>query len=251
MFTNDDSGHQHSLSTLNLLYEHDDFMDSVTSMIDMGCGAGLDIEWWATRTTRDMNNPRPLNIRCTGVDIIPAPGTIARYKNAMYHCQNFEVPIAMGERKFDVIWCHDAFQYVIDPITTLKQWRDIARDNGMLVLILPQTTNIEFNKQKFEQKDGCYWHWTMVNLIHVLAVSGWDCSMGRFLKRPNDPWLHAVVYKSKKEPMDPRTTKWYTLAEQGLLPESAARSVMKHGYLRQQDLLLSWLDKSLMSFDRH
>jgi predicted TPR repeat methyltransferase len=67
-FTSDVDSHHHSLQTLNQLYEYDDFMISLETMVDMGCGTGLDLEWWATRTTRD-DNPRPLNIKCTGVDL--------------------------------------------------------------------------------------------------------------------------------------------------------------------------------------
>jgi len=45
--------------------------------------------------------------------------------------------------------------------------------------------------------------------------------------------------------MNPRQTSWYDLIEKKLLPESAETSIMKHGYLRQQDLLIPWLDKNL------
>jgi hypothetical protein len=79
----------------------------------------------------------------------------------------------------------------------------------------------------------------------MLAVSGWDCANGHFKKEPNSPWLHAVVYKSKHQPMDPRKTSWYDLSDKGLLPESAVKSIFRYGYLRQQDLVLSWIDHSL------
>jgi hypothetical protein len=91
----------------------------------------------------------------------------------------------------------------------------------------------------------------MVSLIHVLAVSGFDCASGFFHKNVTDNWLHAAVYKSSHRPMDPRTTRWYDLAEKNLLPESAAASVSRNGYVRQRDLVLPWLDKSLTTFSRH
>jgi hypothetical protein len=52
------SSHKHSLQTLETFYEFDDFMESIGTLADMGCGSGLDLEWWATRTTRD-ETPRP------------------------------------------------------------------------------------------------------------------------------------------------------------------------------------------------
>ena len=115
----------------------------------------------------------------------------------------------------------------------------------MLVLILPQTTNIEFKTEAFDQPDLCYYHWTMTSLIHALAVTGWDCRTGYFLKEPNDPWLYAAVYNSGQPHRDPKTTRWYDLVDANLLPDSANASIKKHGYLRQRDLVLPWLDKSL------
>lgn len=243
-FVNDISSHTHSLETLNTLYEFDDFMSSIRTMADMGCGTGLDLEWWATRTTRD-EAKIPLNIRCVGIDQPPNLPMAHRYKNITYQPQDFCDPIPVGKHKFDVLWCHDSFQYVIDPFTTLKNWRQATSPGGMLALVLPQTTVMQGKTQSYDQWDGCYWHWTMTNLIHVLAVSGWDCATGFFKKQPDDPWLHAIVYRSDHEPRDPRTTRWYDLCDLGLLPETAVDSIKKQGYLRQQDLILPWIDRSL------
>lgn len=242
-FATTEASHAHSQATLNQFYEHDDFMASIGTLVDMGCGDGADLEWWATRTTRD-ERPDPLNIRCTGVDIRESLPVAHRHKNITYHPHDFEKPFTI-KNKFDVVWCHDAFQYVVDPFATLRNWRDITHDGGMLCIIVPQNTVMEFNVQAFDQPDLQYWNWTMISLIHVLAVSGWDCASGFFLRQPADPWIHAVVYKSEHEPQDPRSTRWYDLAERGLLPESMVDSINRHGYPRQRDLLLPWLDKSL------
>jgi SAM-dependent methyltransferase len=237
------ASHRHSLQVLDTLYQFDDFMQSVKNVVDMGCGAGLDMLWWTTRTTRD-TNPRPLNIRCVGIDLEEAKGG-THQRNIGYLYQDFERPILVPKQHFDVLWCHDAFQYVQDPFRTLSQWRNIATAGAMLVIIVPQTTNLYLNREQFEQADGCYWHWTLVNLIHVLAVSGWDCAAGFFQKLAGDPWITAIVYRSEQEPLDPRRTRWYELCDRGLLPDSAVKCIQRHGYLRQQDLVLPWIDKSL------
>ena len=62
-FATQGDSHQHSLETLNQLYEHDDFMYSITSVVDLGCGLGDDLKWWGTRTTRD-TPAEPLKIQC-------------------------------------------------------------------------------------------------------------------------------------------------------------------------------------------
>lgn len=248
IFTSPEESHQHSLATLECLYEYDDFMESISTLADMGCGNGLDLEWWATRTTRG-ETPVPLNIRCTGIDVRESLPVAQKHRNIVYQRQDFESePIMIHKRKFDVMWCHDSFQYVIDPFRTLRQWRDAINKNGMLALIVPQSTNLENNIQAFDQKNFCYHNWTLVSLIHVLAVSGFDCHDGYFIKRPDDPWLHAVVYRSEIEPMDPKTTTWYDLSERGLLPESAMEGIQRYGYLRQRDLVLNWLDRNTYTY---
>jgi hypothetical protein len=79
----------------------------------------------------------------------------------------------------------------------------------------------------------------------MLAVTGWDCNSGFFLKRPDDDYIHIIVYKSIHAPMSPTTTTWYDLIEKDLLPETAVASIKRHGVVRQQDLVLQWIDKSL------
>jgi SAM-dependent methyltransferase len=249
-FTNPQQSHAHSLQVLDLLYEYDDFMLSVRTMADLGCGTGLDLEWWATRTTRDEQR-RPLNIQCVGIDLAPELPMARRYPNIRYQSQDFETELLRQRQRFDVLWCHDSWQFVLDPLRTLPIWYRSMSDDGMLVISVPQTTNIHQRQQAFDQRDHRYFHWTMVNLIHVLAVSGFDCAGGFFRKLSRDPWLHAVVYRSAVGPQDPRTTTWYQLADLGLLPDSARAGIQRHGYLRQQDLVLPWLDRSLASFHDH
>lgn len=243
-FVTPEESHQHSLQTLNKLYAYDDFMESITTMADMGCGNGLDIEWWATRTTRD-ERAEPLNIKCYGIDQFDQFPMAHKYRNTQYHRQDFEEPIGVHKTTFDVVWSHDSFQYVINPFQTLRNWKAAMNPDAMLVLIVPQTTNIEFNVQAFDQRDFHYYNWTMVSLIHMLAVTGFDCREGYFLKQPGDPWLHAIVYNSSQDPRDPRKTTWYELAESNLLPVTAVESINKHGHVRQRDLTLPWIDKSL------
>ena len=248
MFKNSLESHNHSLETLNMLYEYDDFMASVNTVVDLGCGEGRDLEWWATRTTRE-DDPRPLNIDCVGVDLAPQLLIAKRYPNITYQSTDFETIIHPKKNtKFDILWCHNSFQYAINPLETLSRWWNIANDNAMLAIILPQTTNFQKRQHAFTQPTGVYYHYTLVNLIHMLAVTGWDCAGGFFKKSPTDPWLHAVVYKSQHTPMNPQTTSWYDLVDKKLLPESANQCVMKHGELRQQELILPWVDKSLTHF---
>lgn len=244
VFKNAQDSHRHSLETLEMLYRYDDFMESVNRVVDLGCGYDAsDLKWWATRATRD-ETPIPLNIHCTGVDLVDRLDDESRKLNIIYQQQDIET-WNETRKGFDILWCHNTFQYLANPIGALRNWWNIAADGAMLAIIVPQTTNIEFNQQAFDLPAGHYFNHTLVSLIHMLAVSGWDCGSGFFKKMPNDPWVHAVVYKSSLGPLDPRTTTWYHLAEKNLLPTSAVESVNKYGYVKQRDLVLPWLDKSL------
>ena len=248
-FVSPEDSHAHSLEILNVFQEFDDFMESIGTLIDLGCGRGLDLEWWATRTTRDERRT-PLNIKCVGVDLTNQ--LVRKIPNVIFQGQNFESPITkIYNKTYDFLWCHNAFQYVINPLSTLVSWRNIASPSATLAITVKQTTNIEQRQQAFVQESGSYYHYTLVNLIHILAVSGWDCANGYFKKEVNDPWITVIAYRGDHEPLDPVTTTWYELAERNLLPESAAKSVMAHGQLRQQDLILPWMDKSLTWFGKH
>jgi SAM-dependent methyltransferase len=237
------------LKILNALREYDDFMESIGTLVDLGCGNGEDLEWWATAATRD-EKPEPLNIRCTGVDMLDQLPMVRRHSNMTYQRTNFETTINPPRDQFDVLWCHDAFQYCIDPIGTLVKWREIASNGAMLVIAVPQTIRVHKQQLSYHLPSGVYYHQTMVSLIQMLAVAGWDCRSGFFQQIPGDPWIRAVVYKSDLTFKNPQTTTWYDLMEAKLLPESADKSVFAHGYLRQQDLVLPWLDKSLSSMSQ-
>ena len=245
-FIHPGDSHAHSLETLKQLHQYEDFINSISTVIDLGCGSGEDLEWWATLTTRD-ENPTPLNIRCTGVDLAAELPMATRYNNVFFQSGDFENPIPSTPSGFDVLWCHNAFQYAHAPVATLSQWWHLASPGAMLYLAIPTTQRIHRNQLDYHLLSGCYYHYTMVSLIYMLATAGWDCGTGFFKQVPNDSWIHAVVYKSSHEPLDPKTTTWHKLSELELLPLSAVKSIQAHNYLRQQDLVIPWIDHSLMS----
>ena len=245
-FQHPGDSHQHSLEVLNQLYEYDDFMASIKTVLDLGCGSGDDLRWWATRTTRD-DPPVPLNIQCTGIDIGPDLALTKEYNNIFYTASDFENVLSTPTGGFDVLWCHDSFQYAQSPIATLSRWWEIASPGAMLYVGVPVTQRIHRSQIDYQLPSGCYYHHTMVSLMYMLATAGWDCGSGFFKQIPTEPWIHAVVYKSTHAPQNPKTTTWHTLSELDLLPESAVKSIYAHSALRQQDLIIPWLDHSLLS----
>jgi len=242
--------HEHSFkNVLSYMYEYDDFMDSVGRVIDLGCDVeATDMLWWANATTRD-ETQTPLGIKCVGVNTFEK----LNVKHSSISYQNHDIEsLNRVKRTFDIVWCYDQLQYLLNPYQALSNWWHIAEKDAMLVIAVPQTVNTEYHIQEYNLSLGHKYHYTMPQLIYMLAVSGWDCRSGFFKKTPGDPWLYAIVYKSNVEPMDPKETNIYKLVEQTeLLPQCAVDGIHRYGKIRQRDLILPWLDKNITIMENH
>ena len=122
-FSNPGMSHLHSKSVLTLIDQHEDFLDSIETVADFGCGAGIDLQWWATLETHD-ETPKPRNLICYGVDITDQHWGL-EHERITFIKADFERKVL--PRKVDIIWCHDAFQYAVNPLNTLKLFNEIGR----------------------------------------------------------------------------------------------------------------------------
>ena len=240
-FKNKQESHNHSLRILDILKLYDSVLDSVTVVADMGCGAGLDIKWFAEAETRD-DPPIPYDYVCYAVDKDLSKLPKKMPKNV--HLIEGDFSERLLPRKADILWSHDSLQYSLNPLQTLKTWNESMSLNGMLILTVPQYSGHRYNRRVSRAYDGVYYDFNVCNLIYMLAVNGFDCKDAYFLKEKNDPWIHAVVYKSDIPPMDPAATRWYDLMEAGLLNDSAVKSINEYGHLRQEDLIFPWIDRN-------
>jgi len=242
LFKNPADSHNHSLSILNYLYVYDDFMDSLEVVADMGCGSGLDIRWWATRETRD-DPPEPHNYLCYAVDSKPdiLEPEVAEIPNVVSIVGNFETRVI--PRQVDLMWSHNTFQYAINPMATLRVWNETMNYNGMLILTVPMYQRYQYNRLKTVAANGCYYSYNICNLMYMLAVNGFDCRDCYFDMQENSPWISAAVYKSPHAPLDPATTTWHDLVDLNLVNDSVAISLNKYGYVAQEELLFTWLNK--------
>ena len=244
LFKNPQESHAHSLTVLNTLREYDTFLESLTVIADMGCGAGLDAEWFATLTTRD-DKPEPLNYVVYAVDqnIKQLEIDTKANKNIVPMEGNFESRII--PRQVDLIWAHDSFQFARDPFRTLSEWKKTMSVNGMLILSIPQTTywDSRIGKLVVGVHSGQYYSYNILNLMYMLAISGFDTRDAFFYRDPNGPWLYAAVYASPDGPLDQHAT-WHDLAERYLINDSVINSVNQYGYARLEDVVVRWFDKN-------
>lgn len=242
LFENDAQSHQHSLSILNQLSQYDSFLENLSSIADMGCGLSDDIVWWAEKENNFEDPPVPYNYTCYAIDHDSRMLDRNLPDNVHKITADFETKVL--PRPVDFIWSHNSFQYALNPVNTLKLWNEQMNENGMLYICVPTQRYTKHNRMLRGTADFEYYSHTLGNLIYMLAVNGFDCNDAYFLKEQAEPWIHAAVYKSAVEPMDPRTTSWAKLAELGLLNKSMKDSVTKYGYLEENDLIFSWLDRS-------
>jgi hypothetical protein len=244
-FTSQDLAYQHSKKhILDLFHEYDDFMESIGRVVDLGCDTeAFNMLWFANATTRDVQQ-LPLNIKCIGQSNIDK---LLTKHNGISFQKGAPEMLSKTKRKFDILYCHDTLQFILNPYQALANWWNIANKDAMLVIAVPQTTNVEFNTLEYNTQMNYKHHYTVPMLLYMLAVNGWDCNGGFFKKAIDDPWIFAIVYRSDTKPMDPNTTNLYKLVDEtNLLPDTAVQSITKHGMIKQKDLILPWLDKSLM-----
>ena len=243
LFKNAYDSHDHSLEILNMIYGYDSFLDNLSVIADMGSGAGLDAEWWATLMTRD-NPPVPHNYLVYAVDqnINQIEPAVLALDNVVAIEGNFEERVI--PRNVDLIWAHDTFQYARDPFKCLATWKSTMTVNGMLVMAVPQTTYMYNNRLIVSNYSNQYYSYNILNLIYMLAISGFDCRDAYFYRKENTPWLYAGVYASEHDPL-PEHATWYDLAERNLINDSMINSVNRFGYARLEDVVVSWFDKNL------
>jgi len=241
-FKNALESHEHSRDVLDMLYQYDTFMDSIKVVADMGCGEGLDAKWWATLHTRD-NPTLPHNYYVYAVDrnTDRVDPDLKKLSNVRVIGANFEQPNVVPLR-IDLLWSHDSFQYAIDPLRTLRAWNEQMNINGMLVLNVPLHTTYGYDRLNTRSFSGCYYTYNICNLMYMLAVNGFDCRDCYIYMAPNYGWIHMAVYKTM-DPLDPANTSWFDLADKNLINDSVKNSLNKYGYVRQEDLIFTWLDK--------
>jgi hypothetical protein len=242
LFKNAYESHDHSLEFLSLIYGYDSFLDGITAVADMGCGAGMDVNWWANLETRD-DPPEPRNLLVYAVDknIKQIEPDFLVNKRICAIEGDFETRLV--PRRVDLIYSHDSFQYALDPLGCLKTWRESMNINGMLMLAFPQSTYLHNNKLTTVQQNWHMFNHNILSLVYMLAASGFDCRDAYFYRQNNTPWLHAAVYATDVPDM-PTNPSWYNLADLNLLNDSMIACLNKYGHLKLDELVFQWLDRN-------
>lgn len=230
------------LTELNDIGTHSSFMENLRKVAVFGDSNGADCAWWSDYRVHE----EQLNSQLTVTNFCHKDTVRVVHKR-----DNIETVEASMDNtnysndSFDFIWAANCFQKSTDPIGTLTHWWNILKENGMLVIGVPQSNYIDdLGRWQIVNKPGEYFNWNLVNLIQTLAVCGFDCRDGHFKQKRHEPMIWAAVYKGEQQPLDPTESNWYKLQELNLTPRTMDDSITKRGYPVFNKLKFSWLSGS-------
>ena len=232
-----------SLEVLELLGEHHEFMETIKNVAVFGDDHGNDAAWWSDYRLSDENIKSHFKIK----NFVTKNQT--RGNNKRSNIKVIEADISKtseDNESFEIIWANSCLQTSSNPLKTLKHWWDLLKEDGMLVVSVPQTSFInDLGRWQMYSRSGEYFSWNMVNLIQSLAVCGFDCRDGHFKQKRHEPYIWASVYKGSVPPQNPATTSWYDLKDLGLTPIYLDNCIDRFGYVKHEFLKVEWLDHSI------
>ncbi len=239
----------HSLRILNEIETHRDLMESINNVLDVECGTGHDTQWWATRTDLDPEDPKPLDIDVTAISYVDEIKQEAKLlPNVEYKQTAYRFWEDVGTNKFDVVWGHCFLHKYHDWYEVLREINKVQDKDGMLCLTIPKIHNYFYNEPDYRVYPKVYNDINIVNLIYGLALAGYDCKDAYYLQEKNSNLLNFIGYKNTDDTYEPDEVTVYDLLEMERLPNSMIQQMEKFGYVSNKNLLLSWMDGTLVDY---
>jgi SAM-dependent methyltransferase len=220
-----------------------------TNMIhicDFGCGDGSITQWFCNQAPFDENDQYANYTKVSGIDLIDSK------TDKFDRVQGDILSMPYKDDEFNMGWCHHTLQQLKDPVQGLIEIRRVMTDYSLLLLAVPQTLDMEYNrlKSKFDQYDRNYYNLPI--LIRHLAMSGWDCQGGYFQKLENNRNIYAVVKPARNwnEPDDPFDLTMVDLMDRGVLPKSTHKMIQSKNYFDETALLLTWMNGTITDYSK-
>jgi len=233
--------HHHSLETLAVMHQYEDWIKNIKNVAVMGAGIGLDALWWADLKHSDGAS---YNINVTSVELNPDANNMVGHSNIKWIYSDFST-IELPSQ--DLIWCHNSFQYSLNPIGTLLHWYSLLRTDGMLCIQIPYRLGVNksnnIDKVNYVVNPGIYFSHTISSLIVQLAATGFDCRDAHFQLDKHRGWINLAVYKTVNVP--DYTKNLYDLKNTMRLPASLDEIIESKGFFEETDLILQWIDRSV------
>ena len=240
----------HSLRFLSALEDYPEMMQSISSVLDIESGIGLDSEWWATRMDDDEKDPKPLEIdvtACSRTDEMKQEVKDMERVNYVKTGKPFWESFKSSE-KFDVLWCHSVLHKYSNFYEVLVKMNELQSNEGMLCITVPRISNMFYGEPDYRVYPDCHTDINIVNLINGLALAGYDCKDAYFMQEKNSNLVNAIVYKTSDDTYGINDVTPYDLMEMDRLPRSMVQQLNKFGFISNKNLLLSWIDGTLVDY---
>lgn len=219
--------------------------DNMLHVCDLGCGDGSNTEWWCDQAPYTESAPYANHTKVSGIDLIDR-----KTDKFDFTCGDI-LNMPYKDDEFNIGWCHHTLQQLKDPIKGLLEIRRVLTPFSLLFITVPQTLDTEFGrlKTKFGRYDRNFY--TLPTFINQLAITGWDCRKGYFLKNFNDRNIYGIVKPKQdwEEPDDPMDLGPVDLMEREVLPESTDDMIKEKGYFDESALMLTWMNGSITDYN--
>ena len=221
-----------------------DLFTNMLHVCDFGCGDGYNTQWWCDQAPYNKDDQYANHTKVSGIDLIHSK------TDKFNRTQGDILSMPYKDDEFNLGWCHYTLQQLKDPVLGLIEMKRVLTDYSLLFLSVSQSLDTEYGriKTKFKQFDRVFY--TLPILITHLAMAGWDCRGGYFLKLENNRDICAVVKPMRdwKAPNDPYELNIYDLLDRKVLPESTDDMINAKGYFDETALILKWMTGSLTDY---
>jgi SAM-dependent methyltransferase len=238
LLSNPASSNLHASNYLEMVFQFEEMLESIDSVLDVGCADGYSSSYWAEAgILDDEENLVPLNINVTAIDKQNTFDESNQHKNINFiqtDWMSFE-----PKETYDVIWAHNVLHLAQDPLQFLHKMNNLCNEGGMLCLSFPTLVNTFYAEPDYRIYTEAQHQITIISLIHMLVLSGFNCNDGYFLKEPNSNIINALVYKDTDKLYNYNEISLYELND--MFPQSVQNQLTKFGYITNKNLLLTWL----------